>query len=609
MNPLETAATPDARRSRWSHPLVFVLGLTALTYAGTLRFDFVSDDNLQIADNPFIKSWSNVPHFFLTSVWAHLLPQSPHSYYRPIYLLWNLVNYSLFRLNPEGWHAAAVLLHVGVTALVYLLVRRLVPARPALAWLTALVFGIHPIHHEVVAWISGATESLYAAFFLGAFLAYCRSRSGQRIAWMSLSGALYGLAMFSKETAIILPALVFVHAWLAGAPEGSAGHAEPASAAEPPRAISRFAQATGTALLYLPVAALYLVMRFRVLTAFGYIRVPLSAGVLLLTWPSVLLFYLRHWLLPFGYSAYYDFAYYRSLDPAGVNLPAIVLAGFVAALWLARNRLGSRETAYAAAWMLLPLLPALDLGIFPLHELAHDRYFYVPSIGAALLVALLLEPIGKSGALLWGQRRSLVTAALLLAAVLSFSAAMAANQWANDLSLLTRALQTAPQNFSVRNDLSAEWIREGKFDQAKALLGPLVKEAPQDWTAWLNLARVDYQLQDYAGTERDLGQVTALNPDSGVAYILLGQAQIKSGRMPDALASIRRAVELSPGEYRFHIIYGAVLQASGDCSSAVAQFNAALTLAPGEGMARRGLAMCQDSAKPSSLTQAAPSAP
>ena len=148
-------------------------------------------------------------------VWQSLFPNSPGNYYRPINLLWFRINDALFGLRPEGWHATTLLLHVLATYLVYVLARRLTE-RPLVAAATALVFGAHPMRHGVVAWVSGSTESLWAVCFLGAFLAYLQSREGRRIRWMAASCVLYAIALLSKETAIMLPAMVFMHSVIFG---------------------------------------------------------------------------------------------------------------------------------------------------------------------------------------------------------------------------------------------------------------------------------------------------------------------------------------------------------------------------------------------------------
>ncbi len=122
------------------------------------------------------------------------VPSGLGNYYRPLFLLLLRINYSIFGDRPLGWHLLAVVMHLVVTWLVYMLVRK-VTGQFTTAWLAAVIFGVHPIHHEVVAWVSGTTESLFAILFLLAFLAYLRSREGSKALWMTLSCALYALAL------------------------------------------------------------------------------------------------------------------------------------------------------------------------------------------------------------------------------------------------------------------------------------------------------------------------------------------------------------------------------------------------------------------------------
>lgn len=568
MDAQDSAPSPQSKPLGEAYRLAVVLAITAATYARTLRFDFVSDDGLQIADNQYIKSWHYIPQFFVTTVWGHLYPNSPHSFYRPVFLLWNLVNYSLFGLNTVGWHAATVALFLLVTALVYSLVRKIAPERPNLAWLTALIFGVHPIHHDAVVWISGVTESLFAVFLLAGFLAYLNSRERNRAAWMLASCVCYAFAVFSKETGIVLPAMVFAYAWIAdGSDRGMS---------------ARLAQAVGATLPYVPVVAIYLAMRFHVLSNFEHANVPMSAWGLATTWPSVLFFYLRQWVLPIRFAQYYDMAYYDGLNLRGVVLPAALVAAVAGGIFWARKQLGAREMSIAASWLILPLLPAMDLAVFQPGQLAHDRYFYVPSIGAAMLTAMLIERVGKSRTEIWGMPRRMVAIGLLLAGGLAACTVAAEGQWVNNLVLLTRSHQVAPKNAAVRNDLAAEWIDHGQLDNAQTLLRALVQEHPDDWMAWLNLGRVHYQKQNYAAAVDDVQHTLAVNPSSGIAYVLLGQSQLKAGHIPEALTSMHEAVRLLPLEYRFHTIYGMILETAGDCSSAMSEFSTALALHPGD---------------------------
>jgi hypothetical protein len=215
---MATEFTPKPEDSRISTPhekyfVWMVLLVTAVTYLGTVRFGFVYDDSLVIVHNPFLKAWRYVPQYFVNSLWKQIDPSVPANYYRPIYLSIMRVGYALFADRPLGWHLFAIAMHLLVTWLTYILVRKMT-GQFTTAWLAAAIFGVHPIHHEVVAWASSVSESLFAALFLLTFLAYLRSRDGSKAAWMTISCALYALALLSKETAVLLPALVFTYVWI-----------------------------------------------------------------------------------------------------------------------------------------------------------------------------------------------------------------------------------------------------------------------------------------------------------------------------------------------------------------------------------------------------------
>src|SRR5438309_6218126 len=206
---------PDATSALHNEPLLVgtILAFTALLYAPTLRFGFVYDDHLQIVQNPLVHSWRFIPEVFRSHVWEAWDPGDAGNYYRPLNTLWFRINDALFGLRPAGWHATAILLHVVATWLVYILARRL-SGKPLVAAFTALLFAVHPMRHEVVSWVSGTTESLWSVLFLLAFLAYLRSR--EDVLWTILSCVLYAAAILAKETAVMLPAVVFAHAAIYG---------------------------------------------------------------------------------------------------------------------------------------------------------------------------------------------------------------------------------------------------------------------------------------------------------------------------------------------------------------------------------------------------------
>ena len=192
-----------------------MLGLvTFVVYSGSLSFDFVWDDWPQIVNSPIIRTWSNLPRAFGSDLWYHVARHQV--YYRPLFVAWSMLNYTLFGLRPWGWHLGAVLLHVGAVLAVFWLARRL-GLEYWTAALAALIFALHPVHIEPVTWISAASDTMVTMFSALAFAAFLNGRDPQRkknTAWWLASLALLACALLTKEMAVMFSALVAIYAWL-----------------------------------------------------------------------------------------------------------------------------------------------------------------------------------------------------------------------------------------------------------------------------------------------------------------------------------------------------------------------------------------------------------
>jgi Flp pilus assembly protein TadD len=593
-----TAMTDDSRIAalREKYIVRILLLVTAVTYVGTIRFDFVYDDFPQIVNNPFLRAWHYAPRFFISSVWKQMAPGAVGNYYRPIFLMFLRMNYALFASRPLGWHLLAIGLHILVTWLTYLVVRKMT-GQFTTAWLAALIFGVHPIHHEVVAWVSGTTESLFAAMFLLAFLAYLKSWEGSKGLWMAVSWALFALALLSKETAIVLPALVFAHSWIGYSPAESEAH---------PGYAGRFLSAITPTVWFLPVALLYLLARYKILSGLGHSLAYVSPVAWLLTLPSILLFYVKHWFLPFGLSESYDLFYQTKLNLGHVILPAMILVALGAAVWISRKHLGAKEVDNALAWIVIPLLPALDTFVFWHNELVHDRYFYVPSIGAAILIAVIIERAAKTRLGLFGQPTHVVVTGLAVAIFLASLTGWTVNFWRSDYALFSRAHQIAPLNENAMNNLSMEMMSRGALAGAQTLLETGYRNDPSDFHFPLNLGRLYYSKGDYQKAESYMLQAKNLAPELADPFVFLGQIQLRQHRVKEAQESLRLAVNLNPYSAQNHTIYGIVLASNGDCVDADQQFEAALALEPGDALTQHQMSRCRAALSPSMLPATKP---
>jgi protein O-mannosyl-transferase len=641
----EAVAISPPLNERWL--VASMLMVTALVYAAAVRFEFVYDDHGQIVENALIRSWRFVPQYFRGQVWQYLYPDASASYYRPLNVLWFRINDALFGLHPAGWHVLAILLHVVATYLAYCVARRLTatPAgtptgsptatltgrltgrpsggptssptssltgSPLVALLAALLFGVHPMRHEVVAWVSGTTESLWSVLFFSAFLAYLRSRENRRILWMGLSCALFSAALLSKETAMVLPIVVFAHAWIyaysadRSSPEANEpdhnepDHNEP-DHNEPEDNWRRGLKAGTICLAYLPVAAAYLFLRVAALHGFSHPAVHISARIWMLTLPSVLFFYVRQWLLPLQIAEFYDLPLLRSFNIVHVLLPALAILFLGGALWFLRGKLGRRVVEFAAIWTVVTLLPAFDFAVFPPGELVHDRYFYLPSFGASLILALALGQLAAAPAMFPAMFRlpqAWLLASLALLVPLCYGTARAAKFWINDYALFEHAYRVAPANLTARNDYAIELVNRGDYGTAIPIMKQLLAEHPDNWGANFNFGRLFYKLGMYPQAETYFDRARSVRPAVPETYQQLALVYLRTGHPDQAEANLLRAVDLQPLNASFRFALGVVLAQRADCAAARAQFSEALLLTPGFSRAQEQMAKCGAAAGP-----------
>jgi tetratricopeptide (TPR) repeat protein len=554
--------------------------LTFLAYLDTLSFQFVQDDEYQILGNVYLRSWSYLPRYFTKDVWAFMHPNYPGNYYRPLFLLWLRLNYLLFGLHPWGWHLTTVLAHVGATLLVYRLARRLLGD-----WVTAvfaaLVFGLHPVHIEGVAWISGVSEPLLALLLIPSFLCHLNVRDNPRRAraWLAASLGLYGLAMLVKETALVLPLLIFASAGLGLQVPGLM---------RPESWRRRLGASLGSAAPYLALTVIYLLARQVVLKGFQNPNADLPVSTIVFTWPSLLWFYLRHLVWPAGLCPFYGLEYVDHPHLGNVVLPgtAVVLAALGLAWWAKR----SQRAALAAMWLALPVLPVLNIQVFGSGHFAHDRYLYLPSVGFCMLAALALRQVKLGRTEIRGQPALQVGLVLVLACALGVSTTSQDIYYANRTLFYMHSHAGAPNNDALKTTLAGLLGEQGHLDEAVKLYQQVLEHDPNSWLVNYDLGYAYYLLGKVDQAERYLGRATQLAPLKPGGYFYLGLTELKMGRYAGAAANIRRALAISPDTDNYHFALGIVLKLQGDLQGAREEFQAELTLNPRHAAAREQMA-------------------
>jgi tetratricopeptide (TPR) repeat protein len=564
-----TVAVRQAARNRLADLLlVLVIVATAAIYMPVLRYDFVDDDILQIVRNPLIRSWESLPKYF-GSAWSHttLTPGMPSpAYYRPVFLIWLRAGYQLFGPSPAAFHAAALLAHLVVVVLVYLMVSRLSDDRYT-GILAAFLFALHPTHIEAVTWISGATESLLAIPLLASLLCYMRFREpGRPRLWGYAAVALYAVAVFSKETALIFPAVVGVYHWLFATPA--------------PESRWRRLRLTADAVLpYVIVAVLCVAARSLAGVSAQATHTEISTAVLVFTLPSVLWFYVMHLVWPFGLSTVYDLPYYEGLNVRGVLLPLLGISLIACGLyvWSKHHRLA----AFASWWMILLILPALYIRVFPPREVAHDRYLYLPSMGFCLLLTLLVHRVlsRRSPRIL----RVATAGATAAVAVAWAGGVIVQNQpWRDDIALFRRAYEIAPNHPRALRQLAMNLARLDRCLEAIPYLTESLAREPHA-TVYYSLGICYYKFGRLPEAESALHAAIGKARDFQEVYVLLAIIRLQQRRIGDAEAMLaaadraRHSGYIPPG---LHLVRGSILADKGQFRSAAEHFRTEIAYVP-----------------------------
>ncbi|HKW19304.1 MAG TPA: tetratricopeptide repeat protein [Terriglobales bacterium] len=539
-----------------------------LLYCGSLAFNFVWDDRKQIIENVALRTWHRVPTFFTANVWALTDPHKPANYYRPLFLLWLKINYSLFGLSPAGWHFMSVLLQALVTVQVFCLARRLLRDEIP-AGIAALIFAVHPVHIESVAWLSGVTDPLVAAFMLAATLLFLRSfDASARSRWPAYAGSLVFavLALLSKEIAIALPVLLIVT---------SAATREKLEWVRLGKCVTPF---------FLLTLA-YVAVRHFALHGFMHSNDGYALRWVLLTLPSVVAFYARQLLAPLWMSPYADVYWVRVADLGRFWIPLViccflVIAGMAACV-VAENR---RRLLALYAWIILPLLPALYIPVFPPSELVHDRYLYVPSVGFCVLAVLAAGRVAQKV-----PRRTLSLAtgvALVALCVVTFRGELS---WDNEILLYKRAALVAPHNEGALINLGLAYLERNDSKDGVDALNQALELNPHSTLAAANLGHLFLVSNRYADAEPMFRRALWLNPHEEEWQEQFAEVELRLGKIAQAEEAARQAIRLRPDGEEFHLVLGAVLLAKGDRSGAEQAFVAELRMHPEDTRARDAL--------------------
>lgn len=524
------------------------MALAVAAYIGSLGHDFTYDDVHIIKESEVLHSLANWRAILRATWWDDAM-------YRPFTALTFAVDWAVSGGNPHWFHLINVLLHAGVTALVFVLARSILPLFPAAA--AAALFAVHPVHVEAVANVVGRAELLAALFALGAVLLY--RADGELAArgdvswrrWLASWGTLAALwlALASKESAFATPGLLLLADWVdarrAGVPWGVAVRRHWTLAA---------------AGVVLTGEWLWIWLSTVGAIGGGAGEAPgiegAGLGTRMVVMAPVVLQYVRLLFFPARLSADYspDFLpVAEHLNLAGVLGLALVGAA-VAAGWAARAR--AWPVTFALAWMGATLLVVSNL-LVPTEVLLAERTLYLPSVGAALLVGHGLGALAT---------RRLAAAAGLGAVLVALGVWRTVTRvpvWRDDSTLLHQLVRDAPGSFRADWVLGGFYFIGGDSASGEGLYRRALRTYPFHAQLWDDLGvqmETQRRWKDAAPAFAAAFRIDRRRAESAARAIV---NYLRAGLVDSAAAIAREARAVHPEDYRVQIAVGDLALAQG----------------------------------------------
>ncbi len=548
----------QARRTlAWWLPILVAL-VTAWAYFPATHNGFTDwDDPFYATDQPLIHDLSpaGLRTIFTTFVEGN---------YHPLTMASFAVDYHFWKLDPRGYHIENLILHVIVTLAVFGFVF-LLTGRSAMAAIAALFFGVHPLHVESVAWVSGRKDMLYALFYIAAcasYVLYARGR-GPRAAFYTAALALFVLSLLSKGMAVSLPLTLLV--------------------------IDFYLKRKSTLRTLLLEKAPF----FAIALVFGYVAVVAQARQGAVQSLGSFAFYERILFACYGISAYLIRAlapahlsalYPYPLRTAGGGLPLVYylapLGALLFAALVALSLRWGRAVAFGALFFLANV--ALVLQLLPVGSaIIADRYTYLSFVGIGFIIASLCGSLAE-GPL---ARRALPRAGLIVALSVAGAAALFATQarcavWKDNVTLWNDVLSQYP-NLPLGYTMRARsFMQQGRNDLAMSDAQKALSLDPKQPRALTMRGTLRYLNRDLEGALTDLTQAVRLEPREAVPWNSLGAVNLALGRRDLALEDFNRAVELKKDYAEGYLNRALTLSGMNRLDQAIPDFDASIRLQP-----------------------------
>ena len=582
--------------------LLAVVLVTAAAFAPAVENGFTNwDDPGYVLDNPLIRDLSPGGLRAIASTFVE-------GNYHPL-TIWSLaLDYRAGKLDPAGYHRTNVVLHVLATAAVFLLILLLTRSGPA-AGITALFFGVHPLHVESVAWVSARKDVLYGLFYFAGCAAYVHwVRRGRGLAYLGAL-ILFALSLLSKGMAVTLPpTLVAIDFYLK----------------RPIDVKTVLLEKAPFWILAVVFGVLAVVAQQSKGAVQDLVAFPFHERIFIACYGLVA--YVARAVVPVHLSAFYPYP----TAPQGGLLPVVYYLAPVGVAFLAWGVAASlsagRTVAFAGLFFLINV--ALVLQLIPVGSAAMaDRYTYVPYAGLGLALAWGFEALRARGAAAGGALGRAAPLALLAAFIIAllFETRERIPVWRDNLTLWNDVQARFPHHPKPYTQRGWTYHMRGDDERAMVEVEKALSLDPSDGEALLTRGTLYYLVGDYRSALTDLNRAVLLRPRAASAWNNRGASLLGLERIDEAIpdfdraialnpsyaqaylnralafgvkrefarviADLDRAIPLDPANAQAYLWRGAAKTETGDATGGIRDYDVALRLSPGFGEARLARAL------------------
>lgn len=526
------------------------------------------DDKQYFTENPLVQNpgWNSVKKF-LTEV---LEPSTVKGYYQPLTMISLMLDYAAGARpgNLMPLHRTSLILHMANTALVIVLLYMLF-GRALIAAMVGLLFGVHPMTVEPIAWIAEHKTLLAMFFSLWSLVLYVRyTDKGD---WRIYLGCVvtYVLALMSKPTSLPLPALMLLMDYW------------PLRRLRWCRVVEKLPLlgigCISAVITYISQSRTYLVL---LPGQYNPLGIPLVIC-------HNIIFYLYKIFCPNNLSTHYGFP-----EPLLLSEPMILIGVVGTCVLILLLLISLRWTvAVAVSWLFffLAILPTMQIIGFS-DVIAADKFVYLPSLGLLLMSASFLHWFCAGKNLSW-RCLCAITIVLVLAGAEISATRKYLVHWRDTVSLYQYMLTTSRETAKIHNALGNAFDSQGDLDKAAYHYRKALENKPDYIDAHNNLGLALALQEKFGEAASHFREALGINPEYAAAHYNLGLTLQSQGKPDDAIEHFRLSIRIEPGYTEAQSSLGAALLAVGKIEEAINHFHQALGMNPDDADARFNLAL------------------